>query len=465
MCGTLLGVALTASAQTLPPPNGNVPAPINVGSAGQYKEGTLRIGSTGTATAGAKLDVIGVSSTQGFANFGTSELLGHVHIGTIPCFDSNGLQIPCPASASLNSHLGLLAPVKGIFGLLGPKVAYAVPNSPTGTTSGGTTSAGSTTGVNPGTTGVMTNGSTGVMSSGGGSSYPATISSILLDVDGNTSLNGSSSLYVGGRIGLGTGAPDSKLGIYSSNSRSGLTIASGTSNWMQVYQPYNVGQLRIGQGSFANNSVSDIATFQASGEVGIGTTTPGTKLDVVGGTEPLYTRNSSGGGYTFMGYSDNGNYGRIGAYNNGWKPLVLNEGGRVGIGTTNPAQKLDVNGAAIVRSDGYPGTNGILYLGDGSNYVRSVYGGGLRLSAYGNTDGVVLAENGNVGIGKSSPNQKLDVNGAIYADNLYLNSAHLMTVYHSQCASLQFFTPDPTPTCMLGTVLSNTGFAGYLLVP
>jgi hypothetical protein len=146
--------------------------------------------------------------------------------------------------------------------------------------------------------------------------------------------------------------------------------------------------------------VSNIATFQADGKVGINTTTPGSALDVVGGPESVYAKQSANGGYTFLGYNDSGSYGRIGAYNNGWKPLVLNEGGRVGVGTTTPTQKLDVNGAAIVHSDGYPGTNGIIYLGDGSNYVRSVYGGGLRLSAYNNTDGVILQENGVTKINK-----------------------------------------------------------------
>lgn len=401
--GTFFSVALIASAQTLPPPNGNVPAPINVGTVAQYKQGTLRIGATGNATSGSKLDVVGVSSTQGLANFGTSELLGHVHIGFTPCFQ-NGIPVPCPQSASRSSHLGALSPLDGLLSLFTPNIAYAVPNVPTGTTTTGgstTTTGGSTTGVNPGnTTTIMTNGSGSSTSTNTNTSTtPPVISSPLLDIDGNTYLNGSASLYINaGRIGVGTKIPDSNIGVYSASTRAGITIATGQSNWMQVYQPYNAGQLRIAQGSFANNGVSDIATFQADGKVGIGTTSPATKLDVVGGTEPLYARQSANGGYAFMGYNDSGNYARIGAYNGGWKPLVLNEGGNVGIGTTNPWQKLDVNGAVRVGTDGYSGaggtTNGIVYYGDSANYIRSVFGGGLHLTAYGNTDGIVLQENG-----------------------------------------------------------------------
>lgn len=84
--------------------------------------------------------------------------------------------------------------------------------------------------------------------------------------------------------------------------------------------------------------------IDASGNVGIGTTSPSVKVDVAGGTEAIYSRSTVGGSYTFLG--NTGTYGRIGAYSAaaGWQDLILAEGGNVGIGTTAPGQKLTVAG-------------------------------------------------------------------------------------------------------------------------
>jgi hypothetical protein len=94
---------------------------------------------------------------------------------------------------------------------------------------------------------------------------------------------------------------------------------------------------------FAQNGIERVR-FTGGGNIGIGTASPIQKLDVVGGTEAIYSRNSTGGAYTFIGYNDAGGYGRIGSYGGGtWKNLTIEEGGNVGIGTTNPPTKLTVS--------------------------------------------------------------------------------------------------------------------------
>ena len=69
-------------------PTGNVDAPINVGTTGQVKAGSLAVGETAMSsagtTAGLDLEVGGAAAVTGFANWGKSALAGHVDIGVRP---------------------------------------------------------------------------------------------------------------------------------------------------------------------------------------------------------------------------------------------------------------------------------------------------------------------------------------------------------------------------------------------
>jgi microcystin-dependent protein len=82
--------------------------------------------------------------------------------------------------------------------------------------------------------------------------------------------------------------------------------------------------------------------------------------------------------------------------------------GNVGIGTSSPIQKLSVNGDTL--------TTGTAYLGDTNHSIRAIGGSGVAISTYAVTDGIILKQStGNVGIGTTSPSQKLEVNGTVKA--------------------------------------------------
>lgn len=199
-----------------------------------------------------------------------------------------------------------------------------------------------------------------------------------------------------------------------------------------------------------------------SGNVGIGTTLPTAKLDVVGlggSTVDLKVSgrimsNSSSGGMWLSNSNDGfvGNNGtNIGFWTNGvaWNAFQINKStGNVGIGTAAPASKLDVAGVTtlgsggnsdyvMIRRQNSTAEGGELRLQDynaSGNWTIDNYQNNLRLISSGNRtvqiggvpafgiynnldvgagDLYVNDQAGTVGIGTNAPTEKLDVNGNV----------------------------------------------------
>ncbi len=99
-------------------------------------------------------------------------------------------------------------------------------------------------------------------------------------------LNGSNMYYTAGNVGIGTSTPGQKLTIEGTNSilelRSGgyLMLRPSANDWDMRLEAIAGNKLGIFSGG---DLVNPIATFVNGGNVGIGTTSPGAKLEISGG--------------------------------------------------------------------------------------------------------------------------------------------------------------------------------------
>ncbi len=301
----------------------------------------------------------------------------------------------------------------------------------------------------------------------------------MIDVDGNATTNtfsvraNNSSTdvfsvredgqgYFAGNVGIGTTTPSASLDVVGGYVRTNQDFeqSDGTNGFRmhsRVANSYDFWQLApITAGSV--DWTKGIALERATGNVGIGITTPEEKLHVVGSDASditAYVRNTGAGdsrirlrdvGGDFIIRTDTAGGLRIYDNADARDVLTVDSSGDVGIGTTTPTGKLHINQdsanealfvaggsggvdvATFVRDVGGNTTVGIngnsdnaqmYFTTTGNTFALGTDGSSFKISdngTLGTNDRLTIDSSGNVGIGTTSPSTRLDVIGASSAD-------------------------------------------------
>jgi len=289
------------------------------------------------------------------------------------------------------------------------------------------------------------------------------VTKVAIDSAGNSYFNG-------GNVGIGTSSPATDLHIKNATDTQ-LLIESGTSSTGFLLFG-DADDLNVGSVSYnhSDNSMrfetsdSERMRIASDGSVGIGTSSPASKLHINSGTSDQGVLIESTDTRALIGFKDNttvtnpligGVADDLVVRTNNVESMRVTSAGLVGIGTSSPSQKLSVATAsgncyvdvaraskstgqvALQLSGGTSGTNWIIYQPTNSD----------NLTFFGNSsDRMVLDTSGNLGLGVT-PNAWYTLSKVIESDgyafegrpaspdysaywtNIYLNATGSAFVY------------------------------------
>ena len=237
-----------------------------------------------------------------------------------------------------------------------------------------------------------------------------------------------------GNVGVGTAAPTSILEV-KKNQATGTEIrvtntntsgfggvyfnggfAQAAGGFIQWNNTTGLNNLFVGTGGsvplyLGTNNAVRFTILPTSGNVGIGTTNPAYRLDVQGGSI------NSSGGLCIAGDCKTAWSQITGSSQWTTSGTTINySGGNVGINNSTPVAKLHVTGVAASGTALFAGTNNWSHFNHGDGTEDTYIRGGKttsRVVINDSASGVVLLAQGggNVGIGTGSPTSKLHVVG------------------------------------------------------
>ena len=212
--------------------------------------------------------------------------------------------------------------------------------------------------------------------------------------------------------------PSSTAGVFAGVMFRTGSGADGGLNWVQ-------GSGNDGSFTFTNQNSTDVEMMriQSNGLVGINTASPSTALDVEGAGVPFSINSNNSNQYkiqledagsvrSYLGASSSAEF--VVANSSASERMRIDSSGNLGVATSNPQARVDIRTAALGTA---------LQLSDDTNYGVNMLGvsGGFRMKMNGaqtltidqtdNANVFHINGSGNLGIGHTSPTQKLHVSG------------------------------------------------------
>ena len=303
-------------------------------------------------------------------------------------------------------------------------------------------------------------------------------------------------ILANGNVGIGTTSPIDPLNVQSTGASDyAFRIFRSTSTTQGLAGFYegsaNQGQLWLLKGDNSAGVLvnSDGDTYFNGGNVGIGTSSPSYKLSINGSAgiesseQYLYFHSSASVGSNArakiraVGAGGGSGYGgdlRISTRqtNNVWNEdaVIVDSSGRVGIGTTSPAEKLEVTGDIFINGGPAGGRSLALKRTGATNTWKLVQGHTgvdyLEILEGSNTR-FLIKNGGNVGIGTTSPDTSLtiktgssaglakissDGNGAAYSAN-----GDVQFYTNNSAYAINFFSANKAGNLMRITDSGNVG--------
>src|SRR3989339_622311 len=271
-----------------------------------------------------------------------------------------------------------------------------------------------------------------------GSSDPSLAYYATLPLSINALKASTSGMTIGGYVGIGTTSPGAVLDINGANDVTQFRIreddASPTVATVNITRSdnlatnnYNNSLLYLRDHSYnvplyiTDNNFNPLFIVNGSGYVGIGTTAPATPLDIDTGSNSL--------GLRLRGLAETTEIGDI--HMNSAGALVISTTAGTGSASFIDLRPEDNDYGLILRESDGTGTASYanFYVTDDTDDLLSI-----NVNSIKDGDALVVTASNNVGIGTTSPQQKLHVNGNILANGT-INATTDLCIQGGACLS------------------------------
>lgn len=293
---------------------------------------------------------------------------------------------------------------------------------------------------------------------------------------GNPTTGGGILYYSGGNVGIGTASPAGRLHVKGSGDVSGIYVQNDSDSTKAWFVKDTSGNLYIASSNtdypasramyfqINGSSQGNVMAINSSGNVGIGTVTPATKLQIVGGNIQM----DNGQGLYFFTAGSSSAYTNIGIngsdvtdtltfrVGNQDKMVIQSSAGKVGIGTTSPSAKLEVSAVSSLET--------VRFYGADDNYIARLTASATTGKSFGflmyagtnssdtafyladATNGynrfLVIRGDGNVGLGTPTPSFRFHVAAGTVGFSNDIGSASLThyLCYSNSSGAVQYST-------------------------